>query len=93
LFSDDNELCFLEELSEDRPLPEEIAVVQETRQHLLQAIEALPVRYRSVVLLRSISQYSFAEIGQTLHMPKTTAKTYFHRAKQRLRAYLMEKEE
>ena len=88
---DDNKHCLLEELIEKSPLPEEIATEQDTWQHLLQAIESLPTRYRSVVFLRYIAQCSFAEIGQMLHMPQTTAKTYFHRAKPQLRALLKER--
>ena len=55
---------------------------------LLEAIETLPSRYRTVVLLRYTNQLSFREIGQALSIPVATAKTYFFRAKAPLRALL-----
>ena len=53
-----------------------------------QAIRGLPPRFRPVVHLRCFGQLSFSEIGRTLQMPETTAKTYFHRALTRLRSAL-----
>ena len=57
---------------------------------LQRAIDALPPKFRAVVLLRYASQLSFSEIGQALQMPEATAKTYFQRAKPLLRASLKE---
>jgi RNA polymerase sigma-70 factor (ECF subfamily) len=59
-------------------------------QALLQdAIQTLPPKFRSVVILRYASQLSFSEIGQILSMPEATAKTYFHRAKVLLRKIII----
>lgn len=69
-------------------LPDELVECQDLQQVLQQAIQSLPPKFRSVVLLRYISQLSFAEIGKTLDMPEATAKTYFHRAKMLLRRLL-----
>src|SRR5579859_221114 len=69
-------------------LPEEQVELQELRQHLLEAIEALPPRFRAVVLLRYATQLSFREIGQVLSIPEATAKTYFNRARKPLRTLL-----
>ena len=60
----------------------------ELRELLLEAIEMLPSRSRAVVLMRYTTQLSFREIGQALSIPEATAKTYFHRAKEPLRALL-----
>ncbi len=57
----------------------------------MQAIEALPPKYRSVELLRYTRELSFLEIGQTLHMPEATAKTYFQRARVLLRGSLQKR--
>jgi RNA polymerase sigma factor (sigma-70 family) len=70
------------------PLPEEWAERRELQHYLHQAIQMLPERFRSVVLLRYSSQLTFAEIGKVLQMPEATAKTYFQRAKPLLRAAL-----
>ena len=68
--------------------PQEQVEQDELRELLLEAIETLPLRYRTVVLLRYVSQLSFHEIGQELGIPHSTAKTYFHRARKPLRALL-----
>ena len=64
-----------------------------TERHDLQralraAIDSLPPKFRSVVLLRYAGQLSFSEIGKTLSMPEATAKTYFQRARPLLRTAL-----
>jgi len=69
-------------------LPDELMECQDLQQLLHEAIQSLPPKFRSVVLLRYVSQLSFAEIGKTLGMPEATAKTYFHRAKMLLRRVL-----
>ena len=64
----------------------------EVQRILREAIEGLPPRLRSVVLLRYTDQLSFSEIGQRLKMPTGTAKAYFYRARPLLRAALMRKD-
>jgi RNA polymerase sigma-70 factor (ECF subfamily) len=80
-------LC-LADLPDPGKLPEELMEGQDLQHLLQQAIQSLPPKFRSVVVLRYISQLSFAEIGETLDMPEATAKTYFHRAKMLLRRLL-----
>ncbi len=84
---DDDEPA-LAALPDNGPLPEE-QIEQRDLQRLLQgAIQGLPPRFRSVVILRYTAQLSFSEIGNSLGMPEATAKTYFQRAKPLLRAAL-----
>lgn len=85
---DDDELSPLEILPDTRPLPEELAERHDLQRALQQAIDTLPPKFRSVVLLRYAGQLSFSEIGKTLSMPEATAKTYFQRARPLLRAAL-----
>jgi RNA polymerase sigma-70 factor (ECF subfamily) len=75
-------------MPDTRPLPEEIAERRDLQQSLQRAIQGLPPKFRSVVLLRYAGQLSFSEIGKTLNMPEATAKTYFQRARPLLRAAL-----
>ncbi len=89
IVNDDDELSPLAAIPDTGPLPEELAERSDLQQRLQEAIEALPIKFRSVVLLRYAGQLSFSEIGQTLNMPEATAKTYFQRAKPLLRAALM----
>ncbi len=84
-FTEGDEYSFLITLPDQDPQPEEQV---ELRKLLLDAIETLPSRYRTVVQLRYATQLSFREIGQELGIPVATAKTYFYRAKEPLRALL-----
>ena len=85
---DGSEYSFLATLPDPDSPPEEQVELRELRQRLLEAIETLPLRYRAVVRLRYVTQLSFPEIGQVLSIPAATAKTYFYRAKEPLRALL-----
>lgn len=85
---DDEESPSLVDIPDSSPLPEEVAIRHDSQRRLRGAIQSLPPRFRSVVLLRYAGQLSFSEIGRTLNMPESTAKTYFQRAKPLLRANL-----
>lgn len=89
IVNDENEVSLLSAIPDVGPLPEELAERSDLQERLQAAIQTLPVKFRSVVLLRYASQFSFCEIGQALNMPEATAKTYFQRAKPLLRAALM----
>ncbi|SRR5579883_1196196 len=86
--NDEDDLSPLAILPDSRPLPDEQAERNDLQRALRQAIDALPPKFRSVVLLRYAGQLSFSEIGKTLQMPEATAKTYFQRARPLLRAAL-----
>jgi RNA polymerase sigma factor (sigma-70 family) len=85
---DEDDLSPLAIIPDTRPLPEEIAEHRDLQQALRKAIDNLPPKFRSVVLLRYAGQLTFSEIGKTLNMPEATAKTYFQRARPLLRAAL-----
>ena len=86
----DDELSLWEIIPDPDPLTEEIAEQHDAQLLLQQAIATLPPKYRVIVLLRYVAQLTFAEIGQALHIPRATAKTYFQRSKPLLRAALTE---
>ena len=77
-----------ETLVDPSPLPEEAAELQDLQSALRSAIEALPVKFRTIVLLRYTEELTFKEIGHRLHMPENTVRTYFQRARLLLRASL-----
>jgi len=87
--NDEEEMSPLVAVPDTNPLPEELAERRDLQQSLHKAIQSLPPKFRSVVVLRYAAQLSFSEIGQTLEMPEATAKTYFQRAKPLLRAALV----
>ena len=86
--SEEDEFSHLLTLLDPELRPEEQLEQDELRELLLEAIETLPLHYRTVVRLRYVGQLSFREIGQALGIPHSTAKTYFHRARKPLRARL-----
>jgi RNA polymerase sigma-70 factor, ECF subfamily len=77
-------------LPDTSPLPEEVAERHDLQRISQEAINQLPLRYRAVVLLRYVGQFSFSEIGCILEMPEPSVKTYFQRAKPLLRTMLFE---
>lgn len=85
----ENELPIIEAILDTDPLPDELVEYRELQQCLHQAIQTLPTRSRAVVLLRYEGHFTFPEIAQILHLPTATAKTYFQRAKPRLRKALL----
>lgn len=84
----DDDLSPLDIMPDTHPLPDEIAERHDLQSALKKAIDSLPPKFRSVVLLRYAGQLTFSEIGKTLNMPEATAKTYFQRARPLLRAAL-----
>ncbi len=70
------------------PLPDEIAELHDLQRILRQAINALPLNYRTAATLRYVNELSFAEIARAMGVPESTAKTYFQRAKALLRKRL-----
>lgn len=86
--NEDEDLSPLAIIPDTSPLPEDVAEHHDLQHILQEAIAGLPPKFRAVVLLRYSAQLSFSEIGQTLHMPEATAKTYFQRAKPLLRTTL-----
>jgi RNA polymerase sigma-70 factor (ECF subfamily) len=89
LENSEGELASLCDPPDPGSLPEEVVERRDLQAHLQAAIEELPPKFRSVVILRYSSQMSFVEIGQVLSMPESTAKTYFHRAKALLRKAIL----
>ena len=88
LSDNDEDWSLLEMIPDPRPLPEEIAERSDLQRSLYEAIEALPSKFRCIVLLRYTSGLTFLEIGEMLNIPQNTAKTYFQRARPLLRTAL-----
>jgi RNA polymerase sigma-70 factor (ECF subfamily) len=55
---------------------------------LHQALETLPEKQKSVVLLRDYEGYSYEEIGEICEMSESQVKVYIFRARKALKAYL-----
>jgi RNA polymerase sigma-70 factor (ECF subfamily) len=68
--------------------PEHQAARREIRQLVETAVDALPVDFRAVFMLRAIEQLSIAETADCLGLAPATVKTRFHRANLLLRESL-----
>ncbi|WJH36450.1 RNA polymerase sigma factor SigW [Paenibacillus aurantius] len=75
-------------LASDQPSPESEVMLSETQEHIRRAIDSLPDKYKSVVILRYLQDLSLQEIGDVLDMPVTTVKTRVHRGREFLRKKL-----
>jgi RNA polymerase sigma-70 factor (ECF subfamily) len=76
---------FDEELySQAGSTPESLAIAGDNRERLTRAIEALPPRFREVLVLRELQGCSYKEIAAITAMPLGTVMSALARARQRL---------
>ncbi len=70
-------------------LTPEMEVVQGELQNEVQhAIQSLPSKYRSIVILKYLQDLSLAEISEITNLPISTVKTRIHRGRETLRKKL-----
>ena len=62
----------------------------EERQYVRRAVDALPEKYRIVVLLYYMEELSVAQIASLLRVPVGTVKSRLHQARKLLRQQLTE---
>ena len=74
-------------LKKTQPLDENISVTMPERD-TLEAVFALPVKYRTVVHLHYYCGYSVDEIAEILTTKPSTVKSQLHRARQKLKLSL-----
>jgi RNA polymerase sigma factor (sigma-70 family) len=60
----------------------------ELREDLIAAIHSLPDRYREVIVLRDIREFSISEIAVELRLSREAVKSRIHRARLMIREYL-----
>ncbi len=63
---------------------------KELRELMARAIEALPADARRTFVLREVDGLSYAEIAESLGIPKGTVMSRLHHARRRVRAALVE---
>ncbi|WP_425436524.1 RNA polymerase sigma factor SigW [Paenibacillus herberti] len=71
--------------------PEEEVLLSETQHIIRNAIDTLPPKYKTVMVLRYLEDLSLQEIGDVMDMPVTTIKTRVHRGREFLRKKLEHK--
>lgn len=75
-------------LRSDAPGPEEALVLTERQRMVLEAIDALPDKYKTAVALRYYQDLSLQEISEIMQIPVSTVKTRIHRGREYLRRKL-----
>lgn len=68
----------------------EPSVMPEEKWDLYDAIDVLPEKYRTVIILRYFSDLSIREIASVMEIPEGSVKSYLNRAKAALRTTLKE---
>ncbi|TFJ92390.1 RNA polymerase sigma factor SigW [Lentibacillus salicampi] len=76
------------QLATDHRLPEEEVQGMELQDYINQQISGLPPKYRSVIILRYLEEFSLQEISDILDIPLGTVKTRIHRGREALRKKL-----
>ena len=74
----------------DQPDPQRQAWSGEVGSLIEIALDSLPDRDRAVLVMREIQGMPYADIAQTLELPLGTLKARLHRAREQLRARLIQ---
>jgi hypothetical protein len=75
---------------ETQPAPEAAAEIRELHRYVLRALEALPTEQQAVVRLHYLDGLTLAEIGVLAGSPVGTVKARLYRAREKLRAALLQ---
>jgi RNA polymerase sigma-70 factor (ECF subfamily) len=65
-------------------IPESLVITNNDRQRLTRALEALPLRFREVIVLRELEGCSYKEIAAIMSIPIGTVMSSLSRARRRL---------
>lgn len=76
------------QLTSDTASPVEEVESMELQAYIHQGIAGLPPKYRSIIILRYLEEFSLQEISDTLDIPLGTVKTRIHRGREALRKKL-----
>lgn len=75
-------------LHSNEATPEKQLIISETQAQIHNAIEKLPEKYKSIVILKYLHDLSLQEISEIVDMPVSTIKTRVHRGRELLRKKL-----
>jgi len=70
------------------PSPQIVCLRDELSVRLTQALSALPLRYRSPIVLRELEGWSYTDIARAMSCGEGTVKSRIHRGRERLRQML-----
>ncbi len=73
--------------------PESVLLARVKTETVQQALEALPVHFREIILLCDLEEMSYQEIGQALGIPMGTVMSRLSRARKAMRTLLVARKE
>jgi RNA polymerase sigma-70 factor (ECF subfamily) len=79
------------EVEDDALGPEDLLLQKASRQEVKDALHALPVEFREVVVLRELEGLSYKEMAEVIQLPIGTVMSRLARARARLRRGLQER--
>ena len=74
----------LPHLKSDEPSPEDDMVNAQTKEHVRNCLDKLDVKYREVLQLRYLDEFSYEEIADILEVPRSTVGVRIKRGKEQL---------
>ena len=77
-----------EGLADEGPRPERLAHGRELAERLEQALQSMPEKYRTMLVLREYEGLSYEELARVLNLAKGTVESRLFRARERLKALL-----
>ena len=87
--SDENDYMF--EIADAGPIADQSMIAEQRKLLLNEAMEALPPKYRQVILMRHVDEKEYIEIAKTLRLPLGTVKAHIFRARELLYKQLKDK--
>jgi RNA polymerase sigma factor (sigma-70 family) len=87
--SDDSDYSF--ELPDTDLKPDQELIAAQRKKMLEEAMNALPPKYRQVIMMRHVEEREYQEIAKTLRLPLGTVKAHIFRARELLYKRLRDK--
>lgn len=79
------------EIPDNSTRADELILTQQRNKIILEALETLPSKYRTVIEMRHMEEKSYQEISEELDLPLGTVKAHIFRARELLYKYLKDK--
>lgn len=80
-----------EEMISPYGLPEDTALAQEQRDDLNMLFDYLPEHYRTILYLREVAEFSYAEIATAMDLTVDQVKVMLHRSRKKLETIAQQK--
>jgi RNA polymerase sigma factor (sigma-70 family) len=81
------------EVPDSKPSPNVLAIQNSTKLRIREALEALPLEFKTVIILREFDGFSYKEISDIVGVPVGTVMSRLSRARRQLAGLLQEERE